>query len=136
MHVGWNSIGRSWSAGCGFQNVGNTCYLNSALQAFFHVPALAQWLISDKEHRERGNCTQSEFRYTSIVIVLKRFFSAYQMCIICAMAQTLLRTQQQNHAITPSLITNRLHNICKHLTLGRQEDAHEFLVRIATNLSN
>lgn len=29
--------------------------------------------------------------------------------------------------MTPSLITNRLHNICKHLTLGRQEDAHEFL---------
>lgn len=52
------------------------------------------------------------------------------MCIICAMSQTLLRTQQQHHAITPSLITNRLHNICKHLTLGRQEDAHEFLVRI------
>lgn len=43
------------------------------------------------------------------------------------MAQTLMNTQRQQHAITPSLITNRLHNICKHLTLGRQEDAHEFL---------
>lgn len=49
------------------------------------------------------------------------------MCIICAMSQTLIHTQRQQHAITPSLITNRLHNICKHLTLGRQEDAHEFL---------
>lgn len=43
------------------------------------------------------------------------------------MAQTLISTQRQQHAITPSLITQRLHNICKHLTLGRQEDAHEFL---------
>lgn len=44
------------------------------------------------------------------------------------MAQTLSNSQrQQQHAFTPSLITNRLHNICKHLTLGRQEDAHEFL---------
>jgi ubiquitin carboxyl-terminal hydrolase 36/42 len=43
------------------------------------------------------------------------------------MSQTLLSTQRQHHSITPSLITNRLHNICKHLTLGRQEDAHEFL---------
>ena len=42
------------------------------------------------------------------------------------MAQTLLNSQRQG-SITPSLITNRLHNICKHLTLGRQEDAHEFL---------
>jgi ubiquitin carboxyl-terminal hydrolase 36/42 len=43
------------------------------------------------------------------------------------MAQTLLSTQRQQHSITPSLITNRLHNICKHLHIGRQEDAHEFL---------
>lgn len=107
----------------------------TALQAFFHVPALAQWLIADKEHRERGSCTQSEFQCGSIVPSTKQIFSAYQMCIICAMAQTLLRTQQQHHAITPSLITNRLHNICKHLTLGRQEDAHEFLVRFEFFLS-
>lgn len=57
VQVGWNNIGRSWSSGCGFHNVGNTCYLNSTLQAFFHVPALAHWLvIADKEHREKGNC--------------------------------------------------------------------------------
>jgi ubiquitin carboxyl-terminal hydrolase 36/42 len=56
VQVGWNSIGQKWSQGCGFHNIGNTCYLNSALQAFFHVPALAQWLISDKDHREKGNC--------------------------------------------------------------------------------
>lgn len=49
------------------------------------------------------------------------------MCIICAMAQTLLNSQRQQQSMTPSLITNRLHSICKHLTLGRQEDAHEFL---------
>lgn len=56
VQVGWNSIGRNWSSGCGFHNIGNTCYLNSTLQAFFHVPALAHWLVSDKEHREKGNC--------------------------------------------------------------------------------
>lgn len=61
VQVGWNNIGRSWSSGCGFHNVGNTCYLNSALQAFFHVPALAQWLISDRDHREKGNC-QCKFK--------------------------------------------------------------------------
>lgn len=61
VHVGWSSIGRNWSPGCGFHNVGNTCYLNSALQAFFHVPALAQWMLADKEHRDKGNC-QGECR--------------------------------------------------------------------------
>lgn len=43
------------------------------------------------------------------------------------MSQTLARTQQNNGSFTPSYITNRLQQICKNLTLGRQEDAHEFL---------
>lgn len=44
------------------------------------------------------------------------------------MSNTLLSTQRPNiNSFTPSNITNRLSHICKHLTLGRQEDAHEFL---------
>lgn len=43
------------------------------------------------------------------------------------MAQTLLNSHRNNNSSTPQHITGRLHNICKHLTLGRQEDAHEFL---------
>lgn len=43
-------------------NGGNTCYLNSALQALFHVPAFANWIISDSAHRDKcqnqGNCYQ------------------------------------------------------------------------------
>jgi ubiquitin carboxyl-terminal hydrolase 36/42 len=112
IQIGWNHGGnsRNWSSGCGFNNIGNTCYLNSALQAFFHVPALAQWLISDREHREKSPCKDN------------------QPCIICAMSNTLLSTQRPNiNSFTPSNITNRLSHICKHLTLGRQEDAHEFL---------
>lgn len=56
VQIGWrmnlSCSGRKWGPGCGFRNVGNTCYLNSALQAFIHVPAIAQWLMSDREHRE------------------------------------------------------------------------------------
>ena len=43
------------------------------------------------------------------------------------MAQTFHTAQRQGSSFVPNLITNRLHTICKHLTLGRQEDAHEFL---------
>ncbi|KAG5680592.1 hypothetical protein PVAND_010088 [Polypedilum vanderplanki] len=112
IQIGWNNNnGIIKGSGCGLTNIGNTCYLNSALQAFFHVPALAQWLVSDKEHREKSNCKDNA------------------MCIICAMAHTLITTHQKisNNSFVPSYITNRLSQICKHLTLGRQEDAHEFL---------
>lgn len=53
VQIGWKS-GRKWSVGTGMTNVGNTCYLNSTLQALFHVPSFANWLYSDDEHRSGG----------------------------------------------------------------------------------
>lgn len=48
VQLGWNNS--DWAVGAGMVNMGNTCYLNSTLQALFHVPALVNWLISDKQH--------------------------------------------------------------------------------------
>lgn len=88
-------------------NVGNTCYLNSTLQALFHVPSMANWLISDAKHIEECNSSEN--------------------CIICAMIKTLEASQNNQSAIRPYLVYSKLKFICKHLLMGRQEDAHEFL---------
>lgn len=49
-------------------------------------------------------------------------------CIICAMAKTLISSQQTGaQAIKPHLVYTKLRLVCKHLILGQQEDAHEFL---------
>lgn len=53
IQIGWKSSGRKWQVGSGMINMGNTCYLNSTLQALFHVPSFANWLYSDQIHRDR-----------------------------------------------------------------------------------
>ncbi|KAL4711995.1 hypothetical protein ACJJTC_003662 [Scirpophaga incertulas] len=103
--LGWQS---PWAAGAGMQNVGNTCYLNSTLQALYHVPALANWLVSEATHSEK--CNQQE------------------ACVICGMRATLMATQKSGgNPIKPWQVYSKLRLICRHLTPGRQEDAHEFL---------
>lgn len=43
------------------------------------------------------------------------------------MATTLEASQYSGNPIKPNLIYGKLSQICRHLTFGRQEDAHEFL---------
>uniref|UniRef100_A0A182MJ13 Ubiquitin carboxyl-terminal hydrolase 36 n=1 Tax=Anopheles culicifacies TaxID=139723 RepID=A0A182MJ13_9DIPT len=110
VQIGWKTTGRKWLVGAGMTNMGNTCYLNSTLQALFHVPAIANWLLSDEPHRSK--CDDG---------------GSGGSCIICAMAKTLLESQTNQTAFRPYLVYSKLRLVCKHLVPGRQEDAHEFL---------
>lgn len=108
VHLGWKG---TCPIGAGMYNVGNTCYLNSTLQALFHVPALVNWLLSDPHHNSK--CEQN---------------NGGGECLTCAVAKTLQFSHQKSGGtIKPFYVYNKLKLICRTMVPGQQEDAHEFL---------
>ncbi|KAL1451489.1 hypothetical protein WDU94_005862 [Cyamophila willieti] len=98
--------------GAGLVNAINTCYLNSCLQALFHIPSFHNWLLNDPEHQSLCE-KQSGFQFE---------------CLVCAMRKTLAHCQvKSGGAIRPELIIKKLKLIARHLEHHRQEDSHEFL---------
>ncbi|KAI9592797.1 hypothetical protein BDF19DRAFT_387976, partial [Syncephalis fuscata] len=98
--------------GPGLLNLGNTCFLNSVLQCLTYTPSLAQYMLESGHSR---TCRIPGF------------------CMLCELEVHLKQCLRREgggggyHAVRPGRIVGRLRAIAKHMRLGRQEDAHEFL---------
>ncbi|XP_028406528.1 ubiquitin carboxyl-terminal hydrolase 36-like isoform X2 [Dendronephthya gigantea] len=105
VHLGWKTVR---SVGPGLFNLGNTCFLNSVIQVLTYTPPLVNYLATQEHSR---TCATVGF------------------CMLCELQRHVVRTfsHNQNQAIKPLAILQKLKFIAKHLRFGHQEDSHEFL---------
>ncbi|XP_066520957.1 ubiquitin carboxyl-terminal hydrolase 42 [Hoplias malabaricus] len=104
VQLKWNQVHR---VGAGLQNLGNTCFLNSALQCLSYTAPLANYLLS-REHSK--TCHEPGF------------------CMMCTMQNHITQVfANSGNVIKPIGVLNELKRIAKHFRYGSQEDAHEFL---------
>ncbi|KAJ3443633.1 ubiquitin carboxyl-terminal hydrolase [Anaeramoeba flamelloides] len=97
--------------GKGLVNLGNTCFLNSVLQCLTYIPIFTQYLLSGDHSK---NCKSKKF------------------CILCALEQHVKNVFFRPNKINQSLryIVLNVKKLGKSIRIGRQEDAHEFLLAL------
>jgi ubiquitin carboxyl-terminal hydrolase 36/42 len=100
--------------GSGLNNMGNTCFLNSVLQSLLYTPSLINYFIFS-EHKKKCN--------------------PKGICLLCEF-HCLIDLSKANKivSLTPKNILNNLKFISKNIKIGRQEDAHEFLLYLLDGL--
>uniref|UniRef100_A0A3Q1EEJ1 Ubiquitin specific peptidase 42 n=1 Tax=Acanthochromis polyacanthus TaxID=80966 RepID=A0A3Q1EEJ1_9TELE len=115
----WTQVHR---IGAGLQNMGNTCFLNSALQCLTYTPPLANYMLT-REHSKtcklqfHGSCNN----YHNIL-------DNFWFCMMCTMQNHIIQVfANSGNVIKPIGVLNELKRIAKHFRYGSQEDAHEFL---------
>nr|XP_014685211.2 ubiquitin carboxyl-terminal hydrolase 17-like protein 6 [Equus asinus] len=93
---------RPYVVGAGLQNMGNTCYVNAALQCLTYTPPLASYMLSQQHSK---TCQNQRF------------------CTLCAMQVHITRALYH-----PGDVIQPLPELVTGFHRRRQEDAHEFLM--------
>uniref|UniRef100_M4B5A1 Uncharacterized protein n=1 Tax=Hyaloperonospora arabidopsidis (strain Emoy2) TaxID=559515 RepID=M4B5A1_HYAAE len=100
----------------GLINMGNTCFMNSALQCFIHSPVFREYFLSN--------------RFEPEVNKKNRLGSRGAIAAAFAQLQSALWRERDRGYLRPSRFRDEFTRVCRHFEEMRQYDAHEFMVAL------
>ena len=104
----------------GLYNRGNTCYLNSVMQALLHTPPLAAAMLTQSVPTLLG-------RYGMPRTQKQALKAASMFNPVAALKELFERAYSGTSAVAPTQLVANLRKFARPLRPGRQEDAHEYL---------
>lgn len=125
---GCTRIYKSWReftgrpAAVGLLNHGVTCYMNSAVQAMCHIPALMHYLVDVHQ----GAPGTEGIRPRSVTRVLAD--------TACKMYQVGRKTDRKVLYINPKKLIRKLEDINCMMSEWRQEDSHEYFMSLMSRM--
>ena len=107
----------------GFNNLGNTCYLNSTLQCLAYIPPFCQSLLTLSSSRNAQETTRGPSQGKKITLMLKNLFTR----VHAANGSSGLSIAPRQIVSAVPLLSTIGSKGRYRFRPGRQEDSHEFL---------